>query len=169
MNIETILTRRSIRDFQNEAISDESEHQLLKAAMAAPSAGNQQPWHFIMVHSSDLKDRLAEAHPYAKMASKAPLVIVVCGDPDNGIYPEFWVQDCSAATQNILLAAHSMELGAVWTGIYPEEDRCSKIRDILNIPQNIVPFALIPVGYPAEAKKPVVRYKRDRIHGDDKW
>lgn len=169
MNIETILTRRSIRKFQQKSIPDELEHQLLKAAMSAPSAGNQQPWHLIMVHKTELKTSLAKAHPYAGMAEHAPLVVVICGDPDNGIYPEFWDQDCSAATQNLLLAAHTLGLGAVWTGLHPEKSRCEAVREILNIPENIIPFSMIPVGYPDEEKKPVVRFKRERVHGDDNW
>ena len=166
--LETILTRRSTRRFSNEPISDEMIHTLLDAAMSAPSACNQQPWHFIVVKDRSLLDKIASVHPCAKMCAQAPLSIVPCADPDlqTKIGKDFWIQDLSAATQNILLAARSLELGAVWCGVYPRKDNEKHIREIFQIPINIIPFAVIAIGYTDVQQIPVDRYKTDRAHTD---
>lgn len=159
-----IYSRRSVRNYQNKEVEHALVMELLRAAMHAPSAGNAQPWHFVVVRSAEKKQSIAQVHPYAKMVLQAPVVILVCADPTLEIYKGFWVQDCSAATMNILLRAVELGLGAVWCGIYPNEERVKAFRKIFNLPEHVVPFSLVPVGYPAEAPKPVDRFKPERIH-----
>lgn len=160
----TIYLRRSIRKYQQKDVSEELITELLRAAMHAPSAGNEQPWHFVVIRSKDRKQRIAEIHPYAQMAVQAPVVILVCGDLSLEKYKGFWVQDCSAATLNILLRATELGLGSVWCGIFPNEERVRAFRELFNLPENVIPFSLVPVGYPAETPKPVDRFKPERIH-----
>ncbi|WP_442900326.1 nitroreductase family protein [Geoalkalibacter sp.] len=159
-----ILYRRSIRKYTADPVSEQDMEDLLRAAMAAPSAGNEQPWHFIILTERRLLDAIADFHPYAGMAREAPAAILVCGDPALEKYPGYWVQDLSAAVENLLLAAQSKELGAVWVGIYPTEDRVHKVRELLAIPESIIPFALVPFGHPAEKKPPAERYNPQRVH-----
>jgi Nitroreductase len=121
---------------------------IIKAAMAAPSAGNQQPWHFIVITDRAKLDAIPSFHPYSKMVMQAPAAILACGDPDGKKWPAFWDQDLSAATQNMLLTARDLGLGTVWVGVYPEKDRMEGFRKLLGIPENIHPFALIPIGWP---------------------
>jgi len=121
--IEGIFTRRSIRKYTNQTITDEQIELLIKAGMYAPSASNQQPWHFIVINKREILNKIRDVHPYAKMLSEAQLAILVCGDHDLELSKGYWVVDCSAATQNILLAAHGMGLGAVWLGVHPREER----------------------------------------------
>jgi len=116
--------------------------------MSAPSAGNQQPWHFIVVNERVLLDRIPEFSPYAAMCRQAPLGILVCGDTTLEKYPGYWIQDCSAATQNLLLAAHDLGLGAVWTGVYPREERIRGFREAFKLPDHILPLAFVVIGYP---------------------
>ncbi len=164
--MEAILTRRSIRSYTSDAVPDNVLKELLKAAMAAPSADNEQPWHFMVIKDRNTLNQIPTVHPYAKMIKKAPVAILVCGDPDLALHGEMWVQDCSAATENILIAVQSKGLGAVWLGVYPREERINGLRRLLQIPNRIIPFALIPIGYPAEEKPPSNRYREDRIHHD---
>jgi nitroreductase len=164
--MEAILTRRSIRSYTSDAVPDNVLKELLKAAMAAPSADNEQPWHFMIIKDRNTLNQIPTVHPYAKMIKKAPVAILVCGDPDLAVHGEMWVQDCSAATENILIAVESKGLGAVWLGVYPREERINGLRRLLQIPNRIIPFALIPIGYPAEQKPPSNRYREDRIHHD---
>jgi len=139
---------------------------LLEAAMAAPSASNRKPWHFVVVTDRKKLDALADSHPYGKMLFEAPLCIAVCGDPT--ISQRFWVQDCSAATENLLLAAVALDLGAVWLGAYPSDERVAAIRKVLGVPNNIVPLNLISMGHPAEQKEPRTQYDEERVHRE-KW
>ena len=162
--IKAILTRRSIRKYTIDPIEDNIIEDLLRSAMTAPSAGNEQPWHFLVISDKTLLNKIPDFHPYSKMLLKAPVAILVCGDESLEKYKGFWVQDCSAATENILLAAHCKGLGAVWLGIYPLKDRMDGIRELLNIPEGITPFSLISIGYPAEEKPPSERYNLLRIH-----
>lgn len=164
--MEAILTRRSIRSYTSDAVPDNVLKELLKAAMAAPSADNEQPWHFMIIKDRNTLNQIPTVHPYAKMIKKAPVAILVCGDLDLAVHGEMWVQDCSAATENILIAVQSKGLGAVWLGVYPREERINGLRRLLQIPNRIIPFALIPIGYPAEQKPPSNRYREDRIHHD---
>lgn len=161
---QAILARRSIRQYTDRPVGREQLRRLLEAAMAAPSANNRQPWHFVVVTERDRLNRLAEAHPYGKMLFQAPACIIVCGDPE----ATYWVQDCSAATQNILVAATEMGLGTVWCGVHPRSDREHDVRDILGLPPHITPLNLIAVGYPAEKKEPRTQYNEERVHWE-RW
>lgn len=165
---EAIITRRSIRKFKSTPIPSELIEKLLRAGMQAPSARNKQPWHFVIVTERDLLDKISVVHPYAYMLKEAPLGILICGDKNLEITVEYIVQDCSAATQNMLLAAHDFGLGAVWLGIYPREPRIKALRKLLNLPENIIPISMIAVGYPDEIKSPEDRFKPDRVHYN-KW
>lgn len=166
--IQAILGRRSIRMFTGEAIPDDDIRLLLEAAMAAPSACNQQPWHFIVVKNKDAFSKIIEAHPYTNMLPKASAAIIVCADPELQTCPGYWVQDCSAATENLLLASHAMGYGATWCGVYPLDDRVWKIRELLGIPKKVYPLCVIAVGVPDEKKPPANRYKQERVHAE-KW
>jgi nitroreductase len=161
--IECIHTRRSIRKFENRPVADELVTEILRAAMAAPSAGNQQPWHFLVINDRALLDQAAQVHPNAGMAAEAPVAIVVCGDTTRERYKDYWMQDCSAATQNLLLAAHALGLGAVWTGIYPREDRVKGFCKLLKLPETILPHCLVPIGYPAQPSGRVERYDPEKV------
>lgn len=159
-----ILLRRSIRHYTSDPVPATMVTDLLRAAMAAPSAGNEQPWQFVVINDRALLDRIPRFHPYARMLHEAPTAILVCGDLSKIIHEGYWVQDCAAATENLLLAATELKLGAVWVGVYPREERVEAFRELLGIPQNIVPFALVPVGFPDEEKEPVDRFDSRRIH-----
>jgi len=164
----SLFTRRSIRHYTKESLKQDTIEMLLKAAMAAPSAGNQQPWHFIIIQDRNILDEIPKVHPYAQMTSEAPLAILVCGDLRNEKHPGFWVQDCSAATENILIEACELGLGAVWVGVYPNEQRVAALSKLVGLPEKIIPLSLIPVGYPAEHKPPSERYDVAKIHYN-KW
>lgn len=164
--LDNIATRTSIRDYEARPVEKEKIEKMLRAAMAAPTAMNKQPWHFVVVDQRNVLDALAGANPYAKMLKKAPLAIVVCGNTDNMIEGggrDFWIQDASAATENLLLAAHAMGLGAVWTGAYPSEERCISINKVLSLPDNLIPLNMIVVGYPAEQPQPKQKFKEENI------
>ena len=161
---EAIYTRRSIRKYLDKPVSPEMIETIIKAAMAAPSAGNQQPWHFIVITDRAKLDAIPSFHPYSKMVMQAPAAILFCGDPDGKKWPAFWDQDLSAATQNMLLTARDLGLGTVWVGVYPEKDRMEVFRKLLAIPENIHPFALIPVGWPDGQFEAVNRFRSELIH-----
>jgi nitroreductase len=161
--IEAIMTRRSIRHYIRRNVDKSQIELLLKSAMYAPSANNQQPWHFIVMDKPDLFGKIMKVHPYAKMLSEAGAAILVCGDENLERSKGYWPVDCSAATQNILLAAHSLGLGAVWLGVYPRRERMDGMRGIFNLPGNIQPFSLVSIGYPAEKKEVPERFKEERI------
>ncbi len=163
-----LLTRRSIRKYTKEAVSDEAITMLLEAAMAAPSAGNQQPWHFVVIRDREILDEIPKLHPYAQMVKEAPVAIVVCGDERSVKYRAYWPQDCAAAAENLLLAAHANNLGAVWCGVYPNEERVRPLRELLGIPQGVFPFCLIAIGHPDEEKPPAERFDASRVHAD-RW
>ncbi len=164
---ENILTRTSVRTFLDQPVPDDLKQALLRAAMAAPSGVNRQPWEFILIDDPDVLRRLADALPYAKSAAKAPMAIVVCGNPERFLDDEdstLWIQDLSAASENILLAANALGLGGVWTCIYPHEDRIAAASEILGLDGKLVPFNLIPVGYPKTPRKPMDKWAPARIH-----
>lgn len=163
-----ILTRRSIRHFTDQKISEKQIETILKAAMYAPSARNEQPWHFIVVEQKDTLAKIAIVHPYAKMLNEAALAILVCADEKLEKSAGYWSTDCAAATQNILLSAHALGLGSVWLGVYPREERMNDIRKLFALPQNIHPFSLVALGYPNETKEYPQRFNTDRIHFN-KW
>lgn len=163
--LETIYRRRSIRAYTDQPVPREMLVDLLKAGMAAPSAANHRPWEFIVMMEPQGIANLKEVLPYAKF--NAPAIIVVCGRPEQG-YSEsggnYWVQDCSAAIENILIAAVGLGLGTVWTGIYPIQSRVADVRRILGIPESSVPLAAVLVGYPAEEKPARTQYNEARVH-----
>lgn len=162
--MDTIFKRRSIRQYTDENITSEQLELLLRAGMAAPSAHNKQPWEFIVVNERENLNYLADNHPYAKMLKKAPLCIIVCGNKEKQPLEGFYVQDCSAAIQNILLQAQDMGLGSVWIGLHPYEELMDVIRNKFNVPENVVPIAMISIGHPAEEKREITRYKEEMIH-----
>ena len=164
--ISTILSRKSVRKYSDKKIPIDTVEILLRAAMSAPTAVNRQPWKFIVVTNEDKLKEMSDSLPYAKMISTAPLVVVVCGDATKfleGEASEFWVQDCSAATENLLLAAHSMGLGAVWTGAYPGIERVKTLKTILELESNLIPLCAVPIGYPAEDPEVKDKWKEENI------
>ena len=161
--LDLIKKRRSIRAYTDEPVSDAEVKALLEAAMAAPSANNLQPWEFVVVLKDDLCQRLAKAHTWSQMCAGAPVVFVICGDERRS---EHWVEDTSAATENLLLAAVALDLGAVWVGIYPRPQREAHVRSVLGIPQELRVLCLVPVGHPAESKPPHTKYDEGRVHYD---
>lgn len=164
--LDNIATRTSVRDYEARPVEKEKIEKMLRAAMAAPTAMNKQPWHFVVVDQRNVLDALAGTNPYAKMLKKAPLAIVVCGNTDKMIEGggrDFWIQDASAATENLLLAAHAMGLGAVWTGAYPSEERCISISKVLSLSDNLIPLNMIVVGYPAEQPQPKQKFKEENV------
>jgi nitroreductase len=163
--LDVIFSRRSIRAYQDRKVEREILVKLLQAAMAAPTAANAQPWEFIVVDEADSLEKLKENLPFGKY--NTPSAIVVCGNPNlanNSAGKMFWVQDCSAAVENILIAAAGMELGTVWIGIFPLESRVEAVRKVLNIPEDVTPLGAIYVGYPAEHKEPRTQYDEHRVH-----
>lgn len=161
---DAIFHRRSVRKYTGLPVSDEQITRFLEAAMMAPSAGNAQPWQFVVVRDNETLSEIKEINPYAGMAENAPVGVLVCGDLSLEKYPGFWVQDCAAAVQNLLLAVHGDGLGAVWTGIYPLEDRVEGFRKLFALPEHIVPLAFLPIGQPAQKPKSESRFKKERVH-----
>lgn len=162
--LEAIFTRRSIRQFTDQPVEAEKVENLLRAAMQAPSAHNKQPWHFLIINDRNLLNQIADFHPYAKMLYKAPLALAVCGDLGQESNDRYLALNCAAATQNILLAAHGLNLGAVWIAVYPREERIKKIKLLLELPLHIIPISLVAVGYPAQKIEPEDRYDPKRVH-----
>ncbi len=154
--INNIMTRTSIRSFTDEPLADSQIETLLRAGMAAPSAVNKQPWKFVVVKNKQLLRQIADSLPNTRLTTAA-CAIVVCGDMTktlDGVGRDFWIHDCSAATENILLAAHALELGAVWAGIFPNPDRVDKLRVLVDIPETQIPLCVIAIGHPAENPSP---------------
>jgi nitroreductase len=163
-----IMTRRSIRKYTDGPVTDDQVETLLKAAMAAPSAANKQPWHFVVVRDQALREAFAGFHPHAQMLPEAPVGVLICGDTELELGDGYWLQDCSAATENLLLAAHAIGLGAVWLGITPRADRVAQTRTLFGLPDNVIPLGMISVGHPAEEKEPGNRCQAERVHWD-RW
>ena len=159
--LDNIFERKSVRTYLDKEVEKEKIDLMLRAGMAAPTGKNIQPWEFVVVTDRARLDSMAAALPYAKMLAKARNAIVVCGDSARSSY---WYLDCSAATQNILLAAESLGLGAVWTAAYPYEDRMQVVRKYINLPRNILPLCVIPFGYPAANEKPKQKFDEKKIH-----
>jgi nitroreductase len=166
--MEAILTRRSVRKYTYKPISNEIIKDLIKAGICAPSAGDQQPWHFIIIDDKRLLNKIPDFHPHSKMLNDAQIAIVVCGDMNLESHKGFWTQDCSAATENILIAARAKGLGSCWLGVYPREGRICGLRKMLKIPENVIPFSLISLGYSAVDQFRVDRQNIERIHRN-KW
>lgn len=163
--LDNIFARKSVRTYLNKGVEEEKIDLMLRAGMAAPSGKDQRPWEFIVVTERASLDSMAAALPYAKMLTEARYAIVVCGDSTRSSY---WYLDCSAATQNILLAAESLGLGAVWTAAYPYEDRMQVVRKYTALPENILPLCVIPFGYPATQQQSKQKYDEKKIHYE-KW
>ena len=169
---ETIRTRTSVRKFDpSKPVADADVEKILKAAMCAPSAMDRRPWEFVVVRDREQLAELAKRLPYSRIGNGAQLAIAVCGTTDNGLpgrSKEYWIHDCSAATMNILLAAKALGLGAVWTGVYPGEDRIAAVREVLKIPEGYQPLNLVPIGHPAENPPPKDKWNPSKIHRD-RW
>lgn len=164
--MEAILKRRSIRKYTEQMIPEDIITDLLEAGMCAPSAGNERPWHFVVITKRNLLDAITEFHQYAQMLKQAPAAIIVCADLSCDKYAgmKYWIQDCAAATENILLAAQDKGLGSCWLGIYPREDRMTGLTRLLELPEHVIPISAIAIGYPAEMKSPVSRFDATRVH-----
>lgn len=163
--IETILTRVSVRQFTGEKISEEQIETLVRCALAAPSAVNKQPWKIYVVENEDLLAQLGEAMPNCRCQNHPACAFVLCGDMDKVFepVPDFWIHDVSAATENLLLAAHAMGLGAVWCGVFPGQEKVEATRRILGIEERFVPLSIVPVGMPAEQPEVKDKYKEENI------
>lgn len=165
--LENIMTRTSVRAYTADTISSDDVETLLKAAMAAPSAGNKQPWRFVVIKSRATLDSIGANFGSMKMATQAPLAILVCGDTD-ATFPEdgrdYWIEDTSAAMENLLLAAHSINLGAVWCGVYPKTDRVKAFSEIFSLPENIIPMGLAVIGHPEGSQAPKDKWNTDNVH-----
>lgn len=159
--LEALFTRRSIRKYTDEPVSDEDLKTILEAGMNAPSANNRQPWHFVVVDDRVKLNGIMEIHPYAKMLAQAPMAIVVVADTERSSY---FQQDCAAAIENILLAARALELGTVWCGVYPNEERVAGMAELFDIPEPYKPLAVLALGHPAEEKGRVDRWSDEKVH-----
>lgn len=164
--IDAIKTRRSVRKYTDEPVIANDLRTMLEAAMQAPSAMNEQPWTFVVITKRELLDEIPRFSPYAKMVREAPVGVLVCADTRELFFNGFWQQDCAAATQNLLLAAHSLGYGAVWTGVYPLQDRVTGFVSLCHLPKGVVPFAFLVIGRPAQKVPPENRYREDRVHHD---
>jgi nitroreductase len=162
--MEAIMTRRSVRKYKDKPVSDELIRQLLHAAMQAPSAANEQPWQFIVIKDHNVLDQVPTFHAHSHMVKQAAVAILICEDPSLEVYSGRGPLDCANAAENMLLAAHSLGLGAVWVGIYPVEERINGIRKLLGIPSSVIPIALVSIGYPDEKPPVENRFKSDRVH-----
>lgn len=161
--LDLIKKRRSVRSYTPEPVSDDDIRALLEAAMAAPSANNVRPWEIIVVRDSELRQRICGVHPWAHMCGSAPVVFVVLGDPARSVH---WVEDCSALTENLLLAAVGLNLGGVWVAIYPETQSEQVMRRSLNIPAGRRVLCMVPIGHPAESKPAHTKFDESMIHYD---
>ena len=164
--MDAIFERRSIRAYTSKSIADKQIKTLLKAGFCAPSARNEQPWHFIVVKDRVLLDAIPSFHQYSHMLAQAKAVIVVCGDTEIESNIDYLNQDCAAAIENILIEAQMLGLGAVWLGLHPRIKRVQGMRTLLDIPDTILPVGMVALGQPAEKKPPNDRYLAERVHSD---
>jgi nitroreductase len=163
--LDIIFNRRSIREYTGRPVSEADVQSLLEAGMAAPSASNRKPWHFVAITDRERLQALADCHPFGKMLARAALAIAVCGDPS---VSDWWVTDCCAATQNILIAVSGLGLGGVWLGCHGRPEREQAVRDVLSIPKKIGVLSLLSIGYPGEQKEARTQYDAARVHRD-RW
>ena len=166
--IECIMTRRSIRRYDGSPVDEATIETILRAAMAAPSAGNQQPWRFVLLTTADSLEAAAATTPYGAMLREAAFGLVICADTEGLKHPVMWEQDCAAATQNALLAAHALGLGAVWLGFWPKMERVTPLKEAIGLPGGVQPVTVIAFGYPAEEKPPAERYDPSFVHRE-RW
>lgn len=164
-----IFSRRSIRKYKDQPVEQEKIEKMLRAGMFAPSAGNEKPWHFVVIKDRNTLNAITEFHPHAHMLSEAPLAIIVCADTSNVKYDgAFWVQDIAACIQNMLLEAESIGIGTCWCGVYPREELVGNMTSLLELPENIVPVSIVAAGYAAEQREVRDRYSASRVH-NEKW
>ncbi|MCM2466534.1 nitroreductase family protein [Methanoculleus sp. CWC-02] len=161
---EAIITRRSVREYTDRPVARETVEKLLAAAMQAPFSGREQPWHFVVIDDPEILSRIPAVSPYAEVRPPAPAAILVCLDLRIPESPDLRVQGCAAATENLLLAAHALGLGAVWTAVYPDPDLMLGFANLFSLPDGVAGFALVTVGYPAARPPPVDRYREERVH-----
>ncbi len=166
--LESLTTRRSIRKFTRQPVGDDSLELLLRAAMAAPSAFNEQPWHFVVARNAETLKGLSVVSPYAGPMARATLGIIVCGETARLRYPDsnYWIFDCVAAMENLLVAANGLGLGAVWLGIQPWPERIDAVRAIARLPEGVEPLGMAAIGWPDEQKLPADRYDESRVHAE---
>ncbi|TWU38300.1 nitroreductase family protein [Novipirellula artificiosorum] len=165
--IQALMTRRSIRSWKNEPVTEQQRKTIMEAAMNAPSAADARPWHFVTIDKPEVTKQFTQMGG-TEMLEESTFMVMVCGDESKEIYPGFWPQDCSCAAQNMQLAAHAIGIGCVWIAIYPLDDRVETCRKVLGIPQSITPFALLAMGVPNEVLTPEYRYDEERLH-QNKW
>ena len=169
VGMKEIFERRSIRKYEDKPVDDNDIQKLLRAAMYAPSAGNEKPWHFIVVKNRETLNKIPEFHIHTQMLKEAPLAILVCADTSNVKYDgAFWVQDIAASIQNILLEGQHLGLGTCWCGVYPREMLVNPIIELFKLPEHIVPVGIVAVGHPAEHREVRERYNEDRVRYE-KW
>ena len=166
--LESLKTRRSVRKYQDQKIPDEMINEILSCAMYAPSAFNCQPWHFLVINKKEIFNDILKVATHAEMIKEASHAIIFCGDKKQQENTDLLIQDISAATENLLLAAHSLGLGAVWVGIYPFDEIIEGIKKLFNFPENIIPVSMAVLGYPAEKPEQPERFNQDRVHLN-KW
>lgn len=159
-----LYSRRSIRVFTDKHVPDHMVQDVLRAAMCAPSAGNERPWHFIVITKRAFLDEIPTFHPYAAMLKHAQTAVLVCGDEKLEKHKGCCALDCAAATENLLLAAHAKGLGAVWCGVYPVQERMVHFTKLCNLPEQVIPFSLVPIGFPNETRQPLERFDASRVH-----
>lgn len=165
--LNSIMTRTSIRNYMEKPVENEKIELMLRAAMSAPSAGNKQPWRFVVVKDKNTLQKISAHFKTMGMVQKAPMAIILCGDltntfPGDGL--DLWVEDVSAATENLLLAAHGLGLGATWCGIYPMKERVTILKEMLKLPKNIIPLNVVPIGYPVKDSTPKNKWRPENIH-----
>lgn len=160
-----IFERRSIRKYEDKPVAEEDIKKLLRAAMYAPSAGNEKPWHFIVVKNRETLNSIPEFHMHTQMLKEAPLAIIVCADTSNLKYEgSFWIQDIAACIQNILLEGQHLGLGTCWCGVYPREMLINGVKELFKLPEHIMPAGIVAVGHPAEQREVRERYSEERVH-----
>lgn len=170
ITLNTILNRRSIRTFQNKQVPAEIITNLLRAAMSAPSACGQHIWHFVIIEDNAVLNELSCIHSGYHTLRNTPIAILVCGEPEAAVLESFWEHDCAAATQNILIAAQSYGLGAVWQGVNPASPQDADIiKKSVNLPESIHPFSIISLGYPAGMPVANDRYDESKLHYNSRW
>ena len=164
--LNNIFNRKSVREFTDEKVSHDDLETIIKAAMSAPSALNLQPWEFIVFDEEETLEFMTDLHEYSGMFKSATAGILVCGNMEKTIrdYEELWIQDCSASTQNILLAIEALNLGGVWLGIYPIKERCQKLTDYFGLPENIIPFSVIALGHYSKNVESKDKYDPKKVH-----
>ena len=163
--IDNILNRKSVRKYSDKQVEKEKIDMIMKCAMAAPSAMNKQPWEILVVTDKQKLDKIAEIVPNASYSKNSQVTIIVCGN--KAISDKFWEQDCCAVTENILLAAEALELGAVWCAVYPFDEKIDAVKQLFNLPENIIPLNVIPMGYPLTKEEPKQKYDINKIHNNN--